>query len=288
MAITLPSCSSKLLSMLNGTDSYELLSAVDESVTAMCGIHVPQDCDPDEKIAILIPYRNRYSQLQILLSYLLEFLSKFRTRFAIFIIEPTDGQVFNRGKLFNIGYNLANTIEDWDCFFFHDVDLLPTNRQLPYRCPRNGTVQHWSSAIDKDGFKLPYGGYIGGVSAMNTEDFLMINGYPNEFWGWGGEDDCFGYRLAFTLGELFLIPFSFAWIVDESSSMSNVIDKVVRCGFDEKLPAEDMHYSVHGSKLEVVRAPNSTYTMLRHGSNEKGNEKNPFVFKILADVEKQL
>ncbi|VDK65456.1 unnamed protein product [Anisakis simplex] len=38
-----------------------------------------------------------------------------------------------------------------------------------------------------------------------------------------------------------------------------------------------MHYSVHGSKLEVVRAPNNTgtYTMLRHGSNEKGNEKNP-------------
>lgn len=31
--------------------------------------------------------------------------------------------------------------------------------------------------------------YFGGVTAMSTQDFAIVNGYSNGFWGWGGEDD---------------------------------------------------------------------------------------------------
>ena len=31
--------------------------------------------------------------------------------------------------------------------------------------------------------------HFGGVTAMSTQDFALINGYSNGFWGWGGEDD---------------------------------------------------------------------------------------------------
>lgn len=36
---------------------------------------------------------------------------------------------------------------------------------------------------------LPYPQYFGGVSALTPDQYMKINGFPNEYWGWGGEDD---------------------------------------------------------------------------------------------------
>ena len=37
--------------------------------------------------------------------------------------------------------------------------------------------------------RLPYTTIFGGAGAFKKEDFEMINGFSNHFWGWGGEDD---------------------------------------------------------------------------------------------------
>lgn len=37
--------------------------------------------------------------------------------------------------------------------------------------------------------RLPYSEFFGGVSGLTVEQFQKINGFPNAFWGWGGEDD---------------------------------------------------------------------------------------------------
>ncbi|XP_017463873.1 PREDICTED: beta-1,4-galactosyltransferase 1-like, partial [Rhagoletis zephyria] len=36
---------------------------------------------------------------------------------------------------------------------------------------------------------LPYYDIFGGVSALTREQFETVNGFPNNFWSWGGEDD---------------------------------------------------------------------------------------------------
>lgn len=42
---------------------------------------------------------------------------------------------------------------------------------------------------------LPYPQYFGGVSALTPDQYLKMNGFPNEYWGWGGEDDDIFNRL---------------------------------------------------------------------------------------------
>jgi hypothetical protein len=37
--------------------------------------------------------------------------------------------------------------------------------------------------------------YFGGVVSFSASDYRRINGYPNTFWGWGGEDDEMQRRL---------------------------------------------------------------------------------------------
>ncbi|CAI9582212.1 unnamed protein product [Staurois parvus] len=57
------------------------------------------------------------------------------------------------------------------------------------------TPKHMSSAMDKFQYSLPYWTYFGGVSALTPDQFMKINGFPNTYWGWGGEDDDIAVRI---------------------------------------------------------------------------------------------
>nr|XP_023399139.1 LOW QUALITY PROTEIN: beta-1,4-galactosyltransferase 3-like [Loxodonta africana] len=83
--------------------------------------------------------------------------------------------------------------EDWDCIFFHDVDLLPEDDRNLYIC--DIFPAHVSVAIDKFNYKLPYRGYLGGVFALRPIHYLRINGFPNTYKGWNGEDEDLAARV---------------------------------------------------------------------------------------------
>jgi len=36
---------------------------------------------------------------------------------------------------------------------------------------------------------LEFKSFLGGVSALTSTQFELVNGYSNKFYGWGGEDD---------------------------------------------------------------------------------------------------
>lgn len=44
-------------------------------------------------------------------------------------------------------------------------------------------------------FVLPYKSLVGGVTAIRTDQYTQVNGFSNQFLGWGGEDDDFALRL---------------------------------------------------------------------------------------------
>ncbi|XP_054034714.1 LOW QUALITY PROTEIN: beta-1,4-galactosyltransferase 1 [Dryobates pubescens] len=117
-------------------------------------------------------------------------------RLGFFLVAGEDGEEeFNRAKLLNIGFTEALKEYDYDCFVFSDVDLIPMDDRNTYKC--YSQPRHLSVSMDKFGFRLPYNQYFGGVSALSKEQFTKINGFPNNYWGWGGEDDDIYNRLVF-------------------------------------------------------------------------------------------
>lgn len=112
---------------------------------------------------------------------------KQQIEYGIFLIEQVAEGLFNRAALMNVGYVESQKLGDWDCFIFHDIDLLPMDDRNLYNCPDQ--PRHMSVAVDTMGFKLPYSSIFGGVSAMTKLQFKKVNGFSNCFWGWGGEDD---------------------------------------------------------------------------------------------------
>ncbi|GAB1603081.1 beta-1,4-galactosyltransferase 3 isoform X1 [Argonauta hians] len=147
----------------------------------------PQTCDPWQKVAIIIPYRNRWKHLKILLKRLHPMLFRQKADYRIFVIEQSGNHTFNRGKLMNIGYVEALLYDHFDCFVFHDVDLIPENDQNIYLCDQH--ARHLASAIDEMRYHVMFYNYAGGVIAINRENVRKINGYSNFYWGWGNEDD---------------------------------------------------------------------------------------------------
>ncbi|XP_051257366.1 beta-1,4-galactosyltransferase 2 [Dicentrarchus labrax] len=151
------------------------------------GRYTPPDCRPRWKVAIIIPFRHRENHLKYWLHYLHPILRRQRIDYGIYIINQLGEDTFNRAKLLNVGYTEALKDGEYDCFIFSDVDLIPMDDRNLYHC--YDQPRHFAIAMDKFGFRLPYAGYFGGVSGLSKKQFLKINGFPNEYWGWGGEDD---------------------------------------------------------------------------------------------------
>jgi hypothetical protein len=82
------------------------------------------------------------------------FLIKQQLDYGIFLIEPVQNITFNRGLLMNIGFleSLKLSQNKWDCFIFHDVDLIPEDERNIYSCPE--LPRHMSSAVSTFDYKL--------------------------------------------------------------------------------------------------------------------------------------
>ncbi|KAL1420821.1 hypothetical protein MTO96_023677 [Rhipicephalus appendiculatus] len=152
----------------------------------------PKECTSRHRVAILIPYRNRAEHLKIFIYNIHRVLARQQIDYGVFVIEQGDTKEFNRAKLLNVGFLQSTALYDYQCFVFHDIDLVPVDDRNVYTCPQQ--PRHMSVWIDhRSG--APYVLMFGGVSALSKELMLRVNGYSNIYWGWGGEDDDMTFRL---------------------------------------------------------------------------------------------
>ncbi|XP_021922372.1 beta-1,4-N-acetylgalactosaminyltransferase bre-4-like isoform X3 [Zootermopsis nevadensis] len=157
------------------------------------GHYHPEECQARDRVAIIVPYRDRAEHLSTFLLNLHPLLQRQQLDYGMFVIEQGGDGPFNRAMLMNVGFVEALKLYSYDCFIFHDVDLLPEDDRNLYTCPEQ--PRHMSVAVDVLKYKLPYQAIFGGVSAMTKTQFQKVNGFSNLFWGWGGEDDDMSNRV---------------------------------------------------------------------------------------------
>ena len=137
-----------------------------------------------KSLAIIVPYRDRQEHLAYFLPHMLAYFERDKLgrhiNYAIHVIEQLDDEPFNRGRLNNAGFALARKTADYFCF--HDVDYLPIWADYSYVDQPTRLIWHGLTLGEN------YEQFFGAVTAFNRKDFELVNGYSNEYWGWGYED----------------------------------------------------------------------------------------------------
>lgn len=144
---------------------------------------------------IIVPYRDRAEHLSA-------FLQHYKDILPIYIIEQETGKPFNRAKLLNIGF--LEFGHKYDYAIYHDVDMLCTHDAAYHVYPEYPL--HMATACSQFGYNLPYNEYFGGVTSISTKDMVAVNGFSNNFWSYGGEDDFMYRRCIGKLGQINRVP----------------------------------------------------------------------------------
>ena len=154
--------------------------------------------------AILIPYRNREYHLQNVTAHLSNYFTKHfnspdgrNKPFHLWIVEQANNQTFNKGWLGNIGLTeLMKHDPNITCIIWHDVDLIPDDTEgiVPYdTCTvpiqLGSELEHFAYFIPSVHFNA------GGIISLNVQHWKQVNGFSNQYVGWGGEDDDLFFRL---------------------------------------------------------------------------------------------
>ncbi|HLK88355.1 MAG TPA: galactosyltransferase-related protein [Polyangia bacterium] len=135
---------------------------------------------PRERLAVLVPYRDRQRYLDIFLRDVPRYLEEVNgiRDYTIYVAEQTSPDLFNLSLSRNVAAGAALADGGFDYLVFHDVDIIPLER-VDYG-PRPFNVAWFLSA---------------GSCKVRARDFVAANGYNPRFVGWGDEDVDFYHRL---------------------------------------------------------------------------------------------
>ena len=142
-----------------------------------------------KKLGIIVPYRDRYEQLVQFKTHMIDYLKNKDIDYELIIVEQDDAELFNRGKLLNVGFKYAKRLK-CDYVVFHDIDMLPVDVDYSW----TDVPLHMATNFIPADTRVIFDEYFGGVTMFNEWSFQTINGYSNEYWGWGFEDDDLLFR----------------------------------------------------------------------------------------------
>jgi len=148
------------------------------------------------KYYFILPFKDRNGKYQTALDNFIEPFCKYiKTNInnsEIIIVEQSGGQnyngdedLFNLGRTINIGFDiLKDKMNQDDAFIFHPIDILPLDTD--YNIVNTTKICCKAHSASGEFYK--------GLGFL-VRDFIKVNGFNNDMWGWGGEDDEMKKRL---------------------------------------------------------------------------------------------
>ena len=145
------------------------------------------------KLGVCVPYRNREAHLAEFVPSVGKYLEDRGIDYCMYFGHQKDDLLFNRGAMKNIAAKFA--FEDGcDYIVWHDIDMIPEEGGgADYSYPEEHPV-HIATSISQMNYKLKYFEYFGGAVLFTKEQVEKTNGYSNEYWDWGSEDDDLFWR----------------------------------------------------------------------------------------------
>jgi hypothetical protein len=252
-------------------------------------------------IAIISCFRDkgdgeRERERKLFISLMNRLLEPYYT-FHIYIIEQSqDGNEFNIGKLKNIGFELANKLSNkkFDSYIFTDIDLIPDYNLMQYLGKKvNFPISLAARGTRYESFNTRINQiFLGGMLQFSKEIFEKINGYANNFWGWGGEDQDFLTRLS--INKIYTVGYPKTGIVIDNEenekmvSINNFHQKKPDLKIDEfkyeKLFTSIKYWSKNGLSelnydiLKTSEINKTTTQILVDLLKKKDIEKYPYLF----------
>jgi len=127
---------------------------------------------------IFIPYRDREKHLDYFVNNLAPRLNEYINSLKIVIVEQGNDKKFNRGKLLNVGF--MEYKKQIGYLYQHDIDVIPSDETIKkiYTLETGEIIR----------ISAPHATSLGCIVKMSKDNFIKMNGYPNNIWGWGIED----------------------------------------------------------------------------------------------------
>tara|TARA_B100000212_G_scaffold191666_1_gene144495 strand:- start:1292 stop:2689 length:1398 start_codon:yes stop_codon:yes gene_type:complete len=143
------------------------------------------------KLGVCVPYRNREEHLHQFIPRVGKHLKEAGIDFQMYFAHQVDDKLFNRGAMKNIAAKHAFE-EGCDYVVWHDIDMIP-EEGVDYSFPEDYPI-HLATRISQMEYGLKYHEYFGGAVLFSKEQVEKTNGYSNDYWDWGMEDDDLFWR----------------------------------------------------------------------------------------------
>ena len=144
------------------------------------------------KLGVCVPYRNREEHMKVFVPHVSNFLDKMGIEHTIYLAHQCDEKLFNRGLMKNIAAKYAFD-DGCDYIVWHDIDMVPEDESCDYSYNPD-SPKHLAVRISQSDYGLKYQEYFGGAVLFTKEQVMATNGYSNDYWDWGMEDDDLFWR----------------------------------------------------------------------------------------------